>query len=96
MESVNIEISNNNLSPSLIDQTNHRTAEANLSPSYHNHHHHHQTDVIINNFKQTTTTTTESELINELNMQQQQQQTTPTKHISSYHTSSNKENLKKY
>jgi len=95
MESVNIEISNNNLSPSLIDQTNHRTAEANLSPSYHNHHHH-QTDVIINNFKQTTTTTTtESELINELNMQQQQQ-TTPTKHISSYHTSSNKENLKKY
>jgi len=95
MESVNIEISNNNLSPSLIDQTNHRTAEANLSPSYHNHHHHHQTDVIINNFKQTTTT--ESELINELNMQQQQQQqTTPTKHISSYHTSSNKENLKKY
>ena len=95
MESVNIEISNNNLSPSLIDQINHRTAETNLSPSYHNnHHHHHQTDVIINNFKQTTTTTTESELINELNMQQQQ--TTPTKHISSYHTSSNKENLKKY
>jgi hypothetical protein len=90
MESVNID----NLSPSLIDQTNHRTAETNLSPSYHNNNHHHQTDVIINNFKQTTTT--ESELINELNMQQQQQQTTPTKHISSYHTSSNKENLKKY
>lgn len=88
MESVNID----NLSPSLIDQTNHRTAETNLSPSYHNNHHH-QTDVIINNFKQTTTTT-ESELINELNMQQQQ--TTPTKHISSYHTISNKENLKKY